>query len=91
MKLEDRINQLMHVITLSAGYVLLVQAFVTGAEIVARKVFNHSFQGIDELGRYALAFAASVGFSPAFIFFIFTADGQPPRKQRQWVLYHHLG
>ncbi|MFD2176162.1 TRAP transporter small permease subunit [Veronia pacifica] len=67
MKFEDRVNKLMRLIALGAGYVLLVQAFVTAAEIVSRKVFNHSFQGVDELGGYALAFAASVGFGYAGI------------------------
>lgn len=34
-------------------------------KIVARKVFNHSFQGVDELGGYALAIAGAVGFGYA--------------------------
>ena len=30
-------------------------------EIVARKLFNYSFQGVDELGGYILAVVAAVG------------------------------
>ncbi|MDK3074992.1 TRAP transporter small permease [Sedimentitalea sp. JM2-8] len=52
-------------LALGAGYVLLVQAIATSIEIVARKVFNHSFQGIDELGGYALAISGAVGFGYA--------------------------
>lgn len=63
-RLEERF---MRILALGAGYVLLLQAFVTAAEIVARKVFNHSFQGVDELGGYALAIAGSVGFGYAAI------------------------
>lgn len=50
---------------LVAGYLLVLQAFLTAAEIVARKLFNHSFQGVDELGGYMLALTASVGFGYA--------------------------
>lgn len=52
-------------LALGAGYVLLVQAVVTAVEIIARKLFNHSFQGVDELGGYALAIAGAVGFGYA--------------------------
>lgn len=47
---------------LVAGYALLVQAVLTAFEIVARKLFNYSFQGVDELGGYGLAITASLGF-----------------------------
>lgn len=64
MRPEERI---MRVLALGAGYVLLVQAVVTAVEIVARKLFNHSFQGVDELGGYALAIAGAVGFGYAAV------------------------
>ncbi|WP_323764159.1 TRAP transporter small permease [Marinovum sp.] len=54
-------------LALGAGYVLLIQAVVTAFEIVSRKLFNHSFQGVDELGGYALAIAGAVGFGYAAI------------------------
>ena len=47
---------------LAAGYALLAQALLTAVEIVARKLFSFSFQGVDELGGYALAVTASLGF-----------------------------
>ena len=50
---------------LVAGYALLVQAVMTAIEIVGRKLFNFSFQGVDELGGYALAVTASLGFGYA--------------------------
>lgn len=49
-------------LALVAGYCLLVQAVVTTIEIVGRKLFSFSFQGVDELGGYALAITASLGF-----------------------------
>jgi TRAP-type C4-dicarboxylate transport system permease small subunit len=64
MRPEERI---LRVLALAAGYVLLIQAAVTAVEIVARKVFNHSFQGVDELGGYALAIAGAVGFGYAAV------------------------
>lgn len=62
MRPEERI---MKWLALGAGYILLVQAVVTTVEIIARKLFNHSFQGIDELGGYALAISGAVGFGYA--------------------------
>ena len=59
MRLEERV---MRLLALGAGYILLIQAVVTTVEIIARKLFNHSFQGVDELGGYALAIAGAIGF-----------------------------
>lgn len=64
MRIEER---LLKWLALGAGYVLLIQAVVTAFEIVSRKLFNHSFQGVDELGGYALAIAGAVGFGYAAI------------------------
>lgn len=57
----------MRSLALVAGYILLAQAVITSFEIVSRKVFNHSFQGVDEIGGYALAISASIGFGYATI------------------------
>ena len=62
MRPEQRI---MKWLALGAGYILLIHAVVTAVEIVSRKLFNHSFQGVDELGGYALAIAGAVGFGYA--------------------------
>lgn len=64
MRLEERV---MRYIALAAGYALLVQAVLTAVEIVSRKLFNHSLQGVDELGGYVLAITASVGFGYAVV------------------------
>ena len=64
MRPEERV---LSALALAAGYVLLIQAAVTAVEIIARKVFNHSFQGVDELGGYALAIAGAVGFGYAAV------------------------
>lgn len=64
MRLEERIAR---PVALAAGYVLLAQAIITAVEIVLRKLFNHSLQGVDELGGYALAITATVGFGYAVI------------------------
>lgn len=64
MRPEERV---MRFIALAAGYALLVQAVLTAIEIVSRKIFNHSLQGVDELGGYALAISASVGFGYAAV------------------------
>ena len=50
---------------LVAGYALLLQAVITAFEIVARKLFNFSIQGVDEYGGYVLAITASLGFGYA--------------------------
>ncbi len=50
---------------LAAGYCLLAQALFTVLEVLARKLFNYSFQGVDELGGYGLAITASLGFGLA--------------------------
>lgn len=60
-------ERLMRFLGLGAGYALLIQAVVTTIEIVSRKLFNHSFQGVDELGGYALAISGSIGFGYAAV------------------------
>ena len=57
----------MRSLALLAGYILLAQAVITSFEIIARKLFNHSLQGVDEIGGYALAISASIGFGYATI------------------------
>ncbi|ABL72683.1 TRAP transporter small permease subunit [Paracoccus denitrificans] len=52
---------------LIAGYMLLGVALFVTAEILARRFFNISLQGGDELGGYMLAILAAFGFSYALI------------------------
>ena len=37
------------------GYILLLLSFLIVTEIVARKFFSYSLQGIDEIGGYVVA------------------------------------
>jgi TRAP-type C4-dicarboxylate transport system permease small subunit len=47
------------------GWWLLVVAAFTCVEIIGRKLFSFSLQGVDEVGGYSLAIAASLGFAHA--------------------------
>ena len=49
------------------GIIFLVLSFVIAIETIARKAFNYSLQGADELGGYALAFGSTLAFSLALI------------------------
>ena len=47
------------------GVIFLVLAFVVTVETLARKIFNFSLQGADELGGYALAIGSTLAFALA--------------------------
>ncbi len=47
------------------GAIFLVLAFVVTIETLARKVFNFSIQGADELGGYSLAIGSTIAFTLA--------------------------
>lgn len=47
------------------GAIFLVLAFVVTVETLARKIFNFSIQGADELGGYALAIGSTLAFALA--------------------------
>ncbi len=49
------------------GIVFLVLSIVVTVETIARKVFNYSLQGADELGGYALAVGGVLSFTLALI------------------------
>lgn len=63
--MSERLNKIITLFALLAGYALLFQAAATAIEIISRKVFNFSFQGVDEIGGYVLAVTASFGFGYA--------------------------
>lgn len=48
---------------LLCGYLLLFLSLLVGFEVLARKLFGFSLQGVDEIGGYVLAVTATVGFS----------------------------
>lgn len=49
--------------TLASGWWLLLIALGTCVEMVSRKLFNFSLQGVDEIGGYTLAVTSALGFS----------------------------
>lgn len=50
-----------------SGWCLLVVVALTCVEIVGRKLFNFSLNGVDEIGGYALAVVCAFGFSYAVL------------------------
>ncbi|POF33591.1 TRAP transporter small permease [Roseibium marinum] len=70
----------------SFGLLLLAFSLFVTLETLSRKIFNHSFQGADELGGYILAICGSLAFSVAVverghIRIDFLYDRMPPRVQ----------
>jgi TRAP-type C4-dicarboxylate transport system permease small subunit len=49
------------------GVIFLVLSLVVTVETLARKIFNFSIQGADELGGYSLAIGSTIAFSLAVI------------------------
>jgi TRAP-type C4-dicarboxylate transport system permease small subunit len=49
------------------GVIFLALSFVVTIETLARKLFNFSIQGADELGGYSLAIGSTIAFSLALI------------------------
>lgn len=49
------------------GWMMLGLSVIVTAEVLARKVFNFSLQGADELGGYALAVGSSLAFTAALV------------------------
>ncbi|MBL8348820.1 MAG: TRAP transporter small permease [Burkholderiaceae bacterium] len=49
------------------GLIFVALSFLVAVETVARKAFNFSLQGADELGGYSLAICATIAFSLALI------------------------
>ena len=49
------------------GYILLFLSFLIVFEIIARKLFSYSLQGVDEIGGYIVAITGTFGFAYALI------------------------
>ena len=47
------------------GVIFLLLSFAVTIETLARKIFNFSLQGVDELGGYSLAIGSTIAFSLA--------------------------
>jgi len=57
------LNRTVEFFTLASGWWLLLIAVATCIEMVTRKLFNFSLQGVDEIGGYTLAVTSALGFS----------------------------
>lgn len=55
------------VLTLACGWWFIALSIATCVEMVSRKIFNYSLQGIDEVGAYTLAVTSAIGFSYALL------------------------
>ena len=53
--------------TLACGWWLLVLSVITCIEILGRKFFGFSLQGVDEIGSYTFAIVTGFGFSYALV------------------------
>ena len=56
------VSKLSKIFSLICGYLLLGLCFLILAEVIGRKFFSFSFQGIDEIGGYLVAIAGSFAF-----------------------------
>jgi TRAP-type C4-dicarboxylate transport system permease small subunit len=61
--LSRALERAVDVLVLAAGWWLIALSVLTCVEMVTRKLFAFSLQGIDEVGGYTLAVSAAVGFS----------------------------
>lgn len=55
------------ILVLAAGWWLIALSVLTCVEMVTRKLFSFSLQGIDEVGGYTLAIVSAIGFSYTLI------------------------
>lgn len=61
--LPRAIEHAVDLLVLATGWWLIVLSALTCVEMVTRKLFSFSLQGIDEVGGYTLAIVGAVGFS----------------------------
>ncbi|MEM1362496.1 MAG: TRAP transporter small permease [Pseudomonadota bacterium] len=57
----------MRLIGIAGGYACLGLSFLIVIEIIARKVFNFSLQGVDEIGGYVVAITGTFGMALATV------------------------
>ena len=63
----DLIRRANVMLSLAGGYILLLLSLVIVFEILARKLFSYSLQGVDEIGGYVVAGTGAFGFAYALI------------------------
>lgn len=52
---------------IASGWVLLAFTLLVAFEVVARRFFSFSVQGVDEIGGYVMALLGALGFSAALL------------------------
>lgn len=65
-RVEDSLKSLSKLVCITGGWFLVLISIMICIEVLMRKVFNHSLQGVDEYGGYALALTAALGLAYAF-------------------------
>lgn len=61
------LTRLVDTLVLIVGWWLVILSILTCIEMVTRKLFNFSLQGVDEVGGYTLAVCAAIGYSYTLI------------------------
>lgn len=61
------LHRVIDVTTLACGWWLLILSVATCVEILGRKFFGFSLQGVDEIGSYTFAIVTGFGFSYALV------------------------
>lgn len=62
-----QVRRLAHAAAVAAGYAALGLSLLITFEVIARKLFNFSLQGVDEIGGYVLAIGVSFSFAYALL------------------------
>ena len=57
----------MRIVGICGGYACLGLSFLIFFEIIARKLFNYSLQGVDEVGGYVVAIIGTFGMALAAV------------------------
>lgn len=65
-KIENKTRGLSKAVCITGGWLLILMSVMVCVEVILRKIFNHSLQGVDEYGGYALAITSALGFTYAF-------------------------
>lgn len=87
--LTRTLARLVDLMVIAAGWWLLALSVLSCIEMVTRKVFAYSLQGIDEVGGYTLAIVTAIGFSHTLITRGHTRIdfllGKLPARLRAWM------
>ncbi|MGF1736581.1 TRAP transporter small permease subunit [Photobacterium satsumensis] len=65
-RIEFRLKQASSKLCIVSGWLLILLSLAVCFEVLVRKIFNYSLQGVDEYGGYILAISSALGFVYAF-------------------------